>query len=373
MRALDAHLLGELGQARDLRQALAQDALRARRPCRYLARRPIATERLSLAENGRVVYALRRHWKECTRAFAFDPLDIIAKLAALVPRPRTYLMTQSSSLSSSPRLDSVRLDSVRSEARARGFRQLVGLHHPAPVQIPAAEEIVRQRAHALVLEPGQAVGDLVLVHALIAVRIQDAQQVGACLELALVESLVPVAVELLHQILAGDPGRQKHQFLAPRGPFRAGQHQAAFALERVRRLDQEQRAVRILVERAPFGVLEAELARRHMTVAVAVDTREQPGRASVGVAQLAQLTRIARQLGAREFLVPVEIQGLEEGVLGLGAREALRLVPVVAVGIDPFQEWRQSAARLGARRHHRSGLRFLGLRVARARTRTGVR
>ncbi|NOT31911.1 MAG: hypothetical protein HOP15_15805 [Planctomycetes bacterium] len=53
----------------------------------------MATERLSLAENGRVVYALRRHWKDGTRAFAFDPLDFIAKLAALVPRPRTHLWT----------------------------------------------------------------------------------------------------------------------------------------------------------------------------------------------------------------------------------------------------------------------------------------
>src|SRR5207247_1944976 len=54
---------------------------------------PIATERLSLAEDGRVIYALRRHWKDGTRAFAFDPLDFIAKLAALVPRPRTHLLT----------------------------------------------------------------------------------------------------------------------------------------------------------------------------------------------------------------------------------------------------------------------------------------
>ena len=60
---------------------------------RYLARPPIATERLSLAPDSRVVYALRRHWKDGTRAFVFDPLDFIARLAALIPRPRTDLLT----------------------------------------------------------------------------------------------------------------------------------------------------------------------------------------------------------------------------------------------------------------------------------------
>ena len=56
-------------------------------------RPPIASERLSLAEDGRVVYALHRHWKDGIRAVVFDPLDFIARLAALVPRPRTHLLT----------------------------------------------------------------------------------------------------------------------------------------------------------------------------------------------------------------------------------------------------------------------------------------
>jgi hypothetical protein len=63
------------------------------RICRYLARPPIATERLSLAPDGRVVYALRRHWKDGTGTVVFDPLDFIARLAALVPRPRAHLLT----------------------------------------------------------------------------------------------------------------------------------------------------------------------------------------------------------------------------------------------------------------------------------------
>ena len=64
-----------------------------RERARYLTRPPIASERPSLAEDGRVVYRLRRHWKDGTRAVVFEPLDFLARLAALVPRPRVHLLT----------------------------------------------------------------------------------------------------------------------------------------------------------------------------------------------------------------------------------------------------------------------------------------
>jgi hypothetical protein len=63
------------------------------RLCRYIARPPIKVERLSLDANGRVIYALRRHWRDGTSAIAFDPLDFLSRLAALVPRPRVHLLT----------------------------------------------------------------------------------------------------------------------------------------------------------------------------------------------------------------------------------------------------------------------------------------
>ncbi len=40
--------------------------------CRYVARPAIATERLSLARDGRVLYRLRRHWRDGTSAVSFD-------------------------------------------------------------------------------------------------------------------------------------------------------------------------------------------------------------------------------------------------------------------------------------------------------------
>ncbi len=63
------------------------------RLCRYIARPPIKVERLSLDPDGRVIYALRRRWRDGTSAIAFDPLDFLSRLAALVPRPRAHLLT----------------------------------------------------------------------------------------------------------------------------------------------------------------------------------------------------------------------------------------------------------------------------------------
>jgi len=71
----------------------AHERDRLERLCRYMARPPIASGRLSLTPDGKVVYALRRHWKDGTAAIVFDPLTFIERLAALVPRPRAHLLT----------------------------------------------------------------------------------------------------------------------------------------------------------------------------------------------------------------------------------------------------------------------------------------
>ena len=66
---------------------------RLERLCRYVARPPIATERLSLAEDGRVVYALRHPWRDGSTHVVFEPLDFLGRLAALVPAPRAHVLT----------------------------------------------------------------------------------------------------------------------------------------------------------------------------------------------------------------------------------------------------------------------------------------
>jgi len=61
------------------------------RLCRYIARPAVAVPRLSLSSTGRVVYTLKTPYRDGTTQVAFDPVDFIARLAALVPKPRVNL------------------------------------------------------------------------------------------------------------------------------------------------------------------------------------------------------------------------------------------------------------------------------------------
>lgn len=61
------------------------------RLCRYISRPPLAVKRLSLSRHGKVVYTLKTPWRDGTTQVMFEPLDFIARLAALVPRPRINL------------------------------------------------------------------------------------------------------------------------------------------------------------------------------------------------------------------------------------------------------------------------------------------
>jgi len=62
------------------------------RLCRYVARPPLALERLGRDGDGLVVHRLKRPFHDGTTEFVFEPLDFLARLAALVPRPRSHLL-----------------------------------------------------------------------------------------------------------------------------------------------------------------------------------------------------------------------------------------------------------------------------------------
>ncbi len=62
------------------------------RLCRYIMRPAIAQERLQLLSGDRVALTLRRPWQDGTTQLIFDPLDFIARVAALIPAPRTHLV-----------------------------------------------------------------------------------------------------------------------------------------------------------------------------------------------------------------------------------------------------------------------------------------
>ena len=66
----------------------ARNRLRLERLCRYAARPPVATDRLSLLPDGGLLYRLRHRWRDGTTHVIFEPQDLLARLAALVPPPR---------------------------------------------------------------------------------------------------------------------------------------------------------------------------------------------------------------------------------------------------------------------------------------------
>lgn len=62
-------------------EALEREKLE--RPCRYITRTAISTERLSLTSEGNNRYRLKTPYRDSTTDVVFEPLDFIARLAAL--------------------------------------------------------------------------------------------------------------------------------------------------------------------------------------------------------------------------------------------------------------------------------------------------
>jgi hypothetical protein len=70
----------------------AGDRFRLERLCRYVLRPPVAQDALELTPEGKVLLRLRRPWRDGTRAIRFEPSELLEKLAAMIPRPRTNLL-----------------------------------------------------------------------------------------------------------------------------------------------------------------------------------------------------------------------------------------------------------------------------------------
>lgn len=71
--------------------ARAHERKKLERLCRYISRPAVSEKRLSLTPNGNVRYQLKTPYRDGTTYVIFEPLDFIARLAALVPRPRVNL------------------------------------------------------------------------------------------------------------------------------------------------------------------------------------------------------------------------------------------------------------------------------------------
>ncbi|MHC4921003.1 MAG: transposase [Planctomycetota bacterium] len=77
---------------------------RLERLCRYVARPPLAEQRLSVNERtGKVIYGFRRPFRDGSTHVVLDPLSFLSRLAALVPPPRMHLVTYHGVLAPSAR------------------------------------------------------------------------------------------------------------------------------------------------------------------------------------------------------------------------------------------------------------------------------
>jgi len=70
----------------------AHDRKRIEKLCRYLLRPPVAQDRLQLTDDGRVLMELRRPWSDGTTHLLFEGVELLEKLAAIIPRPRINLL-----------------------------------------------------------------------------------------------------------------------------------------------------------------------------------------------------------------------------------------------------------------------------------------
>jgi hypothetical protein len=71
------------------RHFLANNASRVDR--NHISRPAVAIERLSRTADGRIRYTLKTPYRDGTTHVMFEPLDLLARLAALVPSPGVNL------------------------------------------------------------------------------------------------------------------------------------------------------------------------------------------------------------------------------------------------------------------------------------------
>jgi len=71
--------------------ARADERKKLERLCRYISRPAVSEQRLSLTPNGNVRYPLKTPYRDGTTHVIFEPLDFMARLVALVPKPRVNL------------------------------------------------------------------------------------------------------------------------------------------------------------------------------------------------------------------------------------------------------------------------------------------
>ena len=68
------------------------DRTKIEKLCRYIARPAVALNRLSLNSNGQVIYTLKKPYDDGTTKIVMTQLELVERLAAIVPRPKIHLI-----------------------------------------------------------------------------------------------------------------------------------------------------------------------------------------------------------------------------------------------------------------------------------------
>jgi hypothetical protein len=68
----------------------ARDRKRLERLCRYVARPPIAIDRLEALPDGRLAYRLKTRWRDGTTHVLMERRELLERLAPLIPPPRAH-------------------------------------------------------------------------------------------------------------------------------------------------------------------------------------------------------------------------------------------------------------------------------------------
>jgi hypothetical protein len=69
-----------------------RDRCRLERLCRYVARPPLATDRLTKLDDGHLCYRLKRRWRDGTTQIVLEPEALLERLALSIPPPRFHLV-----------------------------------------------------------------------------------------------------------------------------------------------------------------------------------------------------------------------------------------------------------------------------------------
>ena len=118
------------------------------RLCRYLARPPIAQERLVELADGRLRYEMKKPWRDGTRFVVLTPEELIARLSAMVPPPWCHLVRMHGVFAPNARL--------RAKIIPRAPALATSAPSPSPSLSPASVEQLALFADVLALDDPRA-------------------------------------------------------------------------------------------------------------------------------------------------------------------------------------------------------------------------